>query len=76
VADVNGHRPEPPTVVDLAVLSRDVAEACADALLIACGQALVCRGLPPEPDLVRGTAIACLDEVLARTLEEGPKPRE
>lgn len=61
--------------VDLSQLSMDVAEACADALLIAVGQALVCRGVMPTVPLVRGAALAAMDEVLQRTMNEGPKPR-
>lgn len=62
-------------LVDLSVLSRDVAEACADALLISIGQVLVCRGIAPTMELCREASIACLDEVIERTVLEGAKDR-
>lgn len=51
----------------------DVMEACADALLTACAASLrALSGEPPPADKCRELAIAVLDAVIVRTLQEGP----
>lgn len=62
-------------IPDLGRLATDVAEACADALLIAAGQALVANGVMPTWDGTREAAIMAIDEVLTRTRIEGARAR-
>jgi mannose/cellobiose epimerase-like protein (N-acyl-D-glucosamine 2-epimerase family) len=55
--------------------TRDVAEACADALLSACALLVMLRGEEATPDEARDLAITTLDVVLDRSAREGAKPR-
>jgi hypothetical protein len=62
-------------------LGMDVAEACADALLAACAQALILQtattGSTENITIVQARDLArdTLDTVIRRTFQEGPKPR-
>lgn len=54
----------------------DVVEACADALLTACGATLVWQhGEPPNVDDVMIRACVALDRIVERTKREGARPR-
>lgn len=60
----------------------DVAEACADALLTACAQALILGNYPTNASTgkadvgdCRALAYHMIERVIARAWQEGPKPR-